>query len=446
MRGGNIELKKIQEYNGNKILFTIALFFILAVMVIFNRYTLFVADDYSYMYSFSDSTRIENIFDIFPSMYAHAFTMNGRLAAHFCVQVFLLLPSYIFDFVNAVFFLLLIIILYKYCFRNGEKNILGLAVIFAAVWYFVPAFGQTMLWLDGSCNYLWGITFSLWYIYPFVSLVEGKKCIRKPIAKTLFVIAGFFIGNWLETASFGTIFISGIILLLYKFLKKKKIPLYMLISLCTMTGGFVLMLLAPGTAKNKVSSGGLSGYIENFLEATDMYMNHLTWLVVGFIVLFVCAVFFRYKKTIIVSLIFFLASLSVNFMHIVAAYYPERNMLAPTLYLVVAVGILLEEFRKNRFNMAVVSACCVLFWFAGVQFFHGGFDIYSTYVQHVKRDEIAQEQKAEGSRDLKLPKTAVSTKYSAQYGLADLDPSQEDAWFNRVVARYYGVDSVIGSD
>lgn len=446
MKNIRLGLKEVQEYNTNKILFGMGMLFVLVIMLLFNRYTTFVADDYSYMYSFSDSTRIRNILEIFPSMYSHAFTMNGRLTAHFFVQVFLLLPSYAFDMVNAVFFLMLILAVYKYCFKRGEVNVFGLAAIFAVVWYFVPAFGQVMLWLDGSCNYLWGITFSLWYLFPFVSLVKGGNSIKKPVFKILFVFAGIFMGNWLETASFGTIFIAAMLLLIYKLLKKKTIPLYMIMSICFMTVGFVLMLLAPGTGKNKVSAEGMSGYIYNFLEAMDMYVNHLIWLVIIFVVLFVCAVFLGYKKNLLVSLIFFLASLCVNFMHIVAAYYPERNMLAPTLYLIVAVGMLLEEYRKGSYEMVVISVCCILFLFSSVQFFHGGVDIYSTYVQHVKRDVMAEEQKDSGSRDLTLPKIIVSTKYSAQYGLADLDSSEKNVWFNRVVARYYGVDSVLGTD
>lgn len=439
-------LKEVQTYNRNKILFGIGLLFVLGIMFLFNRYTTFAADDYSYMYSFSDSTRIKSILDIFPSMYSHAFSMNGRLTAHFFVQVFLLLPSYVFDMVNAVFFLMLILAVYKYCFKRSEVNVFGLAAVFAAVWYFVPAFGQVMLWLDGSCNYLWGITLSLWYIFPFVSLAKGENSIKKPVLRSLFVFAGIFMGNWLETASFGTIFISAVLLIFYKFFFKKKIPLYMIMSICFMTIGFVLMLLAPGTGKNKVSAEGMSGYIYNFLEAMDMYMNHLKWLVIIFVVLFVCAIFLGYKKNLLVSLIFFLASLCVNFMHIVAAYYPERNMLAPTLFLIIAVGMLLEEYRKGSCEMIVVSICCILLLFSSVQFFHGGVDIYSTYVQHVKRDMMAEEQKDIGSRDLILPKITVSTKYSAQYGLADLDSSEKNTWFNRVVARYYEVDSVLGTD
>ena len=439
-------LFSLKKLNENQAFFWLVLLFIAAVMFIFNTYTSFTADDYSYMNSFAGTGRIESILDIFPSMYAHAFSMNGRLVPHFFVQLFLLFPPYVFDIINTFIFLFLNLILYKYIFGNNKINVLGMTGIFAAVWYFVPAFGQTMLWLDGSCNYLWGITFAFWYLYPYIrSMRDGEDVLKKPAPKYLFAAAGLLLGNWLETVSFGTIIISATALIIYKAVQKGKIPLYMISGIGFMCAGFLAMMLAPGTLKNKVASEGLSGYAENFLEAMDMYMAHLSWLVIAFIVLLTCTVIFGYKKNIEVSCLFFFASLITNFMHIVAAYYPERNMLAPTLFLLIASGVLLENFQTDRFAAAVVSTCWILILFSGVQFFHGGYDIYSTYVQHRQRDALAAEQKKNGIEELKLPCITVATKYSAQYGLADLDIEEDSVYsFNIAVAKYYEVDSVTG--
>lgn len=274
---------------------------------------------------------------------------------------------------------------------------------------------------------------------------DGENIMKKTVAKCLFAVSGLLMGNWLETVSFGTIIISAAALIIYKAVQKGKIPLYMMIGIGFMCAGFLVMMLAPGTLKNKVASEGLGGYVENFLEAMDMYMAHLSWLIIAFVVLLTCTVIFGYKKNIEVSCLFFFASLITNFMHIMAAYYPERNMLAPTLFLLAAVGVLLENFRTERSAAAVVSTCWILILFSGVQFFHGGYDIYSTYVQHSQRDALAAEQKKAGLEELKLPRITAATKYSAQYGLADLDIEENSGyWFNIAVAKYYEVDSVTG--
>ena len=168
-------MKTLRKMNGNKYLFYLLVAGIFGIMFLLNHYTFYAADDYSYMNSFATHKKIQTVWDIFPSMYAHAKGMNGRLVAHFFVQLFLLLPSGIFDVVNAVIFTMLILILYRYLFWNKKRNALALVSIFGLVWYFAPAFGQTMLWLDGSCNYLWGCTFSLYYLYPFMKLAKNEK-------------------------------------------------------------------------------------------------------------------------------------------------------------------------------------------------------------------------------------------------------------------------------
>ena len=71
-----------------------------------NVLTKYMVDDFAYLYSFQNGHRIESIFDIFPSMAAHAQYMNGRLIPHFLVQLFTLPPTWVFDLVNAGMFVL----------------------------------------------------------------------------------------------------------------------------------------------------------------------------------------------------------------------------------------------------------------------------------------------------------------------------------------------------
>lgn len=114
-------MKTLRKMNGNKYLFYLLVAGIFGIMFLLNHYTFYAADDYSYMNSFATHKKIQTVWDIFPSMYAHAKGMNGRLVAHFFVQLFLLLPSGIFDVVNAVIFTMLILILYRYLFWNKKK-------------------------------------------------------------------------------------------------------------------------------------------------------------------------------------------------------------------------------------------------------------------------------------------------------------------------------------
>ena len=437
-------MKTLRKMNGNKYLFYLLVAGIFGIMFLLNHYTFYAADDYSYMNSFATHKKIQTVWDIFPSMYAHAKGMNGRLVAHFFVQLFLLLPSGIFDVVNAVLFTMLILILYRYLFWNKKRNALALVSIFGLVWYFAPAFGQTMLWLDGSCNYLWGCTFSLYYLYPFMKLAKNEKVMEGKIQKILFLVAGFAMGDYLETASFGTIVLAVLLLAYHRWMKKEKIPVWGMGSVLTMLAGFLFMMTAPGTLKNKVATSGLHGYVDNFINAMDLYVEHLLILLLILIVLIVCSVILEWYKKTWIALFFLAASLITNFMHTVASYYPERNMLSSALFLIVGILIMVEEFWHRKIGIAVTCSCWILLVFFTVQFFHGSWDIYNTYAKCMARDRLAKEQIAAGEKNLTLPVVIPETEYAALKGLADLDAADRYAWNNAAMAAYYQVESIIG--
>ena len=127
------------------------------------------SDDFTYVHSFQSGEQITSVFQIFPSMIGHAKGLNGRIFAHFFVQLFVFLPPICFDFVNAGIFVCLIIVIN--CYLNTfnctffQKLLLGIGS-FAAIWVFPLDFGEVFLWLAGSCNYLLGILFGLLFLLP----------------------------------------------------------------------------------------------------------------------------------------------------------------------------------------------------------------------------------------------------------------------------------------
>lgn len=441
----------IRRLNENKVLFYISIISLFIIMFIFNKYTLIAVDDYDYLYSYyhyynsGEWVRINNVFDIFPSMYTHWFTSNGRLVAHFFAQLFLMLPAFIFDMVNSVMFLLLILVVYKYFWRKKSGNLFLLWTIFAILWYFIPAFGQTILWLDGSCNYLWGAVLGLWYLYPYFSLIRGEVVLKHSASRWLFIIAGVLVGGYLETMSFGVLMTSILILIIYRFANKKAAPMWTYFSIIAMSVGFIFMMAAPGTIKNKVSATGLGGYVENFLQALDMYMSHLFPLLIVFVIMLAWIIMKGiFSQNMWNAVICFLISLATNFMHCVAAYYPERNMLACTLFLIIAIGFLANELWDTEGHIWLVCAAWCVIILAGGQFFKGGYDIYRTYEQCIERERIIENEKRAGNLDIELPLITPETKYSAKYGLTDLNTTTSDIWPNSTLAQYYGVDSIIG--
>ena len=133
---------------------TIACYAAIALLILaLNLLTLLLADDYRYAFSFATGERLKNVVDIFPSLAAHAVSINGRLVPHFFVQLFTLLPRQVFSVVNTVVFLLLIAGMYRLS-QKEEQNWKLLVLIFGGMFLLPPVFGQSFLWLAGSVNYL----------------------------------------------------------------------------------------------------------------------------------------------------------------------------------------------------------------------------------------------------------------------------------------------------
>ena len=194
---------------------------IFLLMLLGNVLTPYAVDDWAYMHSFATGERLTRFGEIFPSMAAHAQTMNGRLFAHFWAQLFLLLPKAVFNIVNALIFTALIALLARLTQPESERDNLILLMIFCAVWVFVPAFGQVFFWLDGACNYGWGCVIGFAFLAPYIRLLD-RDAKKKPLFWILWMLAGFYTGAYLENMAAGAIFLSALLLFGRRVLCRKK--------------------------------------------------------------------------------------------------------------------------------------------------------------------------------------------------------------------------------
>ena len=149
-----------------------------AIMYICNSMTPFMADDFGYHFIVGTNQRVENVWQIIPSMAAHARMINGRLIPHSVVQMFVLLPKYVFDLVNSGMFCLQVALLTGFFFDEVRSNLKTLT-IFSAIWVFELAFGQVNLWQDGAVNYLWSVVLLFLYLRPFARemCAGGGRCV-----------------------------------------------------------------------------------------------------------------------------------------------------------------------------------------------------------------------------------------------------------------------------
>lgn len=379
-------------------------------------------------------------------MLAHASSMNGRLAAHFLVQLFTMFPGWVFDVTNAGMFTLQIYLISSMIPKSNWKNLLIVAVFFALL-RFEFAFGQVNLWQDGAINYLWSAVFALLFMKPMLrDYLANEQNTPGIIRQVLGLFGCFFMGAYSETASVAAIFFAGVLFLAQWYTGGgEKWNRWLLMQIVAAFLGYASIYLAPAQWDNKSVDGTVGDFIYNFLYAGRVYLN-LWVLLLAFVALFYVSIKKKVdKKYIFLSAVFLASSFVSNFMLAFAAYYPERSAVGAFVFLLCANAILCQsllekaEFRLPMLAVTILLICCTV-----KPFYYGASDIFSTYQQMQNNILKIEQSRDSGIGDISLPMVSEKTTYNALYCSKYLDTENCNSWPNNHMARYYHVDSIIG--
>ena len=134
-----------------------------AVFYWMNVLTTFKEDDMLHSLVSGDLTHINSLGDLLHSYWNKYFILNGRtsdmVAELFCA----FLGKPLFNVCNTLVFALMVHLVSL--LATGRRSILSQALLYACIGTCFPVPGETMLWLAGSCNYLWTATASFGLIY-----------------------------------------------------------------------------------------------------------------------------------------------------------------------------------------------------------------------------------------------------------------------------------------
>lgn len=434
--------------NQNKMTFGSAAVYMGAflLLLVCNILTPYVVDDFRYIYSFYDGELVSSIWDIIMSMRVHRYHMNGRIVAHTLVQIFAMLPAWVFDVCNAAMYVFHIALLHKISMCDGQRRNAVLIILFCGAWVFCPAFGQVNLWQDGACNYLWSGVFALLFLMPYIEDYLYGKQIQTIFGKIMFLALAFCMGAYSETVSAAAIFMAMLLVLLTAVVQKRNIKPIWIVALATAFLGYVFIYTAPAQLREKGAEMKLSVLLDNFVNVAFQYWNLLGSLLVIFVLLLVLNL---KKKTdprrILLALVFLAGSLAANFIMMFASYYTTRSAIGAFVFLLGANGILLYPLAVRCVDRRLLAAGMVAVAMLTVPMLTGGLrDIYSTYVKIRENEAYIYRCREEGIRDVQLPVITTGTKYSAINGLKYLDTETPDIWPNKYMAVYYGVDSILG--
>lgn len=418
---------------------------IFALMLTLNILTPYICDDFTYRLNFLTKEPLGSFWEIFPSMYAHSYKMNGRLISHGLAQVFMLLPTIVFDIVNAAVFTATVYLIHRLCAKNREPLIL--AAIFCLFWLFTPAFGQVVLWQVGALNYFWSLTGCVLFFAPaLLRFRDGRELLTKKWHRFCFMVYSFFFGWYNEIASFVGICMVICLILLDVWMNREKLRLSRFLPVFCAVLGYLVMLLMPAQSANKQGTAlTLPLLLQKAENCTRMLMDYFTPLLAIFALLFVIGLIAKLPpKTLVLAGLFALAGVCANYMPIAASYYPERCMCTTALMLIMAVGFLAAELGKGKCFPILAAGCAILMLLTLPAGLRGCRDIAGCYVQHTHREQIIATALENGEKDVTANIVWPSTPYSGYWGLAELNPTDSTTWPNHSMALYYGLDSLLG--
>ncbi|MFI3237576.1 MAG: DUF6056 family protein [Lachnospiraceae bacterium] len=435
-------IKKLQS--DTKFQFYLIIFIVFGVMLILNILTPMIADDYNYSFSFSSGAPITNISQIVSSMNGHYYNMNGRIYAHSIAQFMLLIGMPIFDVLNTLVFLLLGYCIYKIAVVDTKYKPSMLAIIYTTMFMCIPGFGQTSLWLVGSCNYLWTITTMILFIMPYRFYILNQKPMHKALILP-FLLLAFCSGGCNENTSGGVI-LCVIFMLCYMLYSKIKVKIWMLAGLCSSIAGFYFMISAPANASrmDQVTQDSLSLMLikDRFVNATMLMQSQMGKLVLAVVCMFVLAYYYKIKKeNVIWAAIFFITALASNYAMILSPTYPSRAFMGVEIFMIIT-GIIL--FYSLTLDWMIIAKRLLITYLA-VQFlfqFIFAFDsILTTYVWYAEREVDVAAQIDAGVSIVETYTISSDNRYSVFYNLDDLF-EESSVWSNQAFSSYHYIQSV----
>lgn len=436
------KIKNFFESKKNQKIIILAGIFI--SIFILNALTPLIADDYSYSFG-KNGERITNLLDIITSQINHYFTWGGRSVAHSLAQFFLMFPKWIFNLLNSVIYVVLVYLIYLHVKMDKEDKPLMLLLIHFALWFLIPTFGQTAIWLTGSCNYLWTMTIMLLFLY-LVRKDLNKHSILKNIA---ILLLGIIAGWTNENTSFGLITAIVGFIILEKY-KQKKISSYQKCALLGNIIGFIILIIAPGNFIRETyfqnNMPFIAKIIQRIIDNTINFVNYCLPLFIGIIIL-ISIYMYKNKKINYTFIIFLVTSLFSVYSMILSPTFPPRAWFGVIVFCITAFMILLYDIHDNNklfkyifYNLIIISS--LYFISDYLLAFNDINNLQNTWGKRVL--EINQTKNRE-KIDFEFYNYHSSNSHNPIFGLTDLNTNKKE-WPNPDIAKYYNIKSIKPKD
>ncbi|HAZ06571.1 MAG TPA: hypothetical protein DCY58_10710, partial [Acetobacterium sp.] len=394
----------IESRKTNRILFGLIVAVTFAYMVFLNSKTPLIADDFVYTFIFATSTPVMSFGDIVTSQISYYMTWGGRVVAETLTQLFMFLGKDVFNVANSLCYIVFCLAVYFLAMgRRIRFELVLLTTIL--VWFFIPMFGQTVMWLTGSCNYLWCGTIILLALLPFRLYEEKQTRLLNSIWFAVLMIPLFFTsGITNENTAGGMI----LIMLLYcgvNIKRKIRIPAFAYTGLLFSIAGFLCMLFAPGNSLRVANESAVAEVTmmvgSNPIITRLSYFAYNLYALMPLVILAAIAfVMLRNEKDRNAWVnfgIFTVAAAAAMFVMLAPPKFPPRAMFGLAAFLIIAVVYAFGqlEMTEERIRKFVIIPGTAVMLFYIMSWGYVGIDAITVNKQYVARVQIIEEHQNE---------------------------------------------------
>ena len=452
---GNRAIQNLMESpKTNRIIFGAIVAVTFIYMVFLNIKTPLIADDFVYTFIFGTSTPVMSFGDIVVSQISYYTTWGGRVAAEVFTQTFMFLGKDVFNLANS--FCYIIFCLAVYFLAVGRKIRFELLLLTTVlIWFFIPMFGQTVMWLTGSCNYLWCGTIILLAILPFRLYQEKQTRLLNSIWFAVAMIPLFFISGITNENTAGAMILTMLMFTAVYFKGKIRIPVFVFTALFFSTCGFLCMIFAPGNSLRVENESAVAEV--TMMVGSNPIITRLSYFAYNLyalmpLVILAAIAFVLLKneierkgkdgKELVNFGIFTVAAAAALIVMLVPPKFPPRAMFGLAAFLIIAVvyGFSQLELTPARIWKLVLIPGCAVMMFYIMSWGYVGVDAITVNKQYLARVQIIQEHNNEAL--IQVPEIVPLSSHNGMYGLKDvqLDPNH---WVNRALADYFGVPNIV---
>ena len=415
-----------------------------------NCLTPYVADDYTFSFSYATGQRLTGLFSVLESQWYHYFHWSGRFIIKCLAQGFTLLPKGVFNVLNAAVYTGLGLVLHRLALGQRRRyDPAVLALVYLSLWMVSPVFGQTNLWMCGSVNYLWATFFCAAALLPYGLYLRRPFAARRWLAPAC--LAAGLVAGWASENTSAGLLVALVLSLGFFLWRDKKAPLWAWLGLLGALAGFALLILAPGNYQRQDTAadprGPLTVLAVRFLTALDQLVSDGgLWLLALFGAL-LCLLAQQKPKAAGLAwpLILFAAAMGANFAMILSPVYYDRSTHGVFAYLTAACAACAVQLEGKTVRRALAAGAAGLAMAAAVQFVWAGYDIASFFVMRQTREAAILASAAAGEAEQVTYAIEPYTRWCAGFGLPDLRQDPDD-WVCADTAKYYGLDSLSANE